>query len=435
MAQNVVWIRLEDKTRAKKFPIVDGNTNHDLDDLAAELCKKGRLQTLKIDPDDLEFFGDYDKIVVNAKLVNAPTQITLVHNTGAWKNLLIKTNERYPTTQDEVIYFVDQATKKKVIDDDFTFFDVVKKTKLNSEDEIVLDLAVKIEGKKAYGDWTAKEVLHDLLKDRYKKLGDLSGLDIALTELTLVAIEENELGIQVSQAEEDQPTSSASGNKRAHSDDEEKGFVALLQEIADVFQNNVNKNEATSRNFINPFLIKGIKKVQSEYPEMFLSVEEEFNGTRGYGKLDYAVWYLSYAILVTEAKMNAIEAGIIQNLAQLYTASENLKRKRESPILSMIYGIVTTGTAWIFIRWKDASGSADVKYSKTFNCSFHGKMEEEKTILDIIVRILRSQAKELKENMEAEIGNRGKRVRVDSDTKFAEEKDDDAEKEGNNISK
>lgn len=37
-------------------------------------------------------------------------------------------------------------------------------------------------------------------------------------------------------------------------------------------------------------------------------------------------------------------------------------------------------------------------------------MEEEKTILEIIVRILRSQAKELKENMEAELGNRGKRA-------------------------
>ena len=56
-----LWIRLEDKNRATKFPIVDGNMSHDMDDLATELCKKGRLRTLKIDPADLEFFGDYDR--------------------------------------------------------------------------------------------------------------------------------------------------------------------------------------------------------------------------------------------------------------------------------------------------------------------------------------------------------------------------------------
>ena len=60
MAQNadVVWIRLEDKPRATEF---SWNMNHNLDNLAAELCKKGRLRTLKIDPSDLQFFGEYDK--------------------------------------------------------------------------------------------------------------------------------------------------------------------------------------------------------------------------------------------------------------------------------------------------------------------------------------------------------------------------------------
>src|SRR4051794_36325195 len=61
MAQNVLWIRLEDKERAYKFPIADGNMSHDLDDIAAELCKKGRLKTLKIAPEDLQFLGDYDR--------------------------------------------------------------------------------------------------------------------------------------------------------------------------------------------------------------------------------------------------------------------------------------------------------------------------------------------------------------------------------------
>src|SRR5947199_9856740 len=61
MAQNVLFIRLEDKKGAYKFPIADANMSHDLIDLAAELCKTGRLRTLKVDPSDVEFFGDYDR--------------------------------------------------------------------------------------------------------------------------------------------------------------------------------------------------------------------------------------------------------------------------------------------------------------------------------------------------------------------------------------
>ena len=77
--------------------------------------------------------------------MNAPTETTLVHDTGAWQNLLIKTNGRYPTIRGQVIYFVDQATKEK-IDSALTFFEMVKNTKPNNQDQIVLDLAIKIEG-------------------------------------------------------------------------------------------------------------------------------------------------------------------------------------------------------------------------------------------------------------------------------------------------
>lgn len=61
MAQKVLWIRLEDKESATKYPITGGNMSHDLDDLAADLCKQGRLKTLKLARDDLQFLGDYDR--------------------------------------------------------------------------------------------------------------------------------------------------------------------------------------------------------------------------------------------------------------------------------------------------------------------------------------------------------------------------------------
>ncbi|RUO96071.1 hypothetical protein BC936DRAFT_142674 [Jimgerdemannia flammicorona] len=236
MAQNVLWIRLEDKKRAYKFPIADGNMSHDLDDLAAELCKKGRLKTLTVDPSDVEFFGDYDRtqydgdddgdgdgavavamvtamvanlflqhlsttdtsplvvryplsdksIIVNVKLVNSPTEITLAYDTGAWSNLLAKTKQNYSTLQLDgtQFYYVDQATKKKNIDNAYVF---EKKTKPNSEDEIVLDLTVRIEGmvdlepcKKAYGEWSVKDVLHELLLDQHKSIDAIPELDIGI---------------------------------------------------------------------------------------------------------------------------------------------------------------------------------------------------------------------------------------------------------------
>src|SRR5436305_2094562 len=55
MAQEVLWIRLEDIERANKFPITDENMSHDLDDFAKTLCKKGRLKTLRVAPHNVEF--------------------------------------------------------------------------------------------------------------------------------------------------------------------------------------------------------------------------------------------------------------------------------------------------------------------------------------------------------------------------------------------
>lgn len=237
----------------------------------------------------------------------------------------------------------------------------------------MLNLAIKIKGKTTCGDWTAKDAVRELLCDRYDRLQSLSGLDIG-----------SELGFQWTQTEESQLVK----NDRTHSREGGDQFVSLLQKVTNVFQNNVNTNEAKARNFINPFLVRGIKKVQSQYPKMGLSVEMEFSGDRGYGKLDYVVSYLSFAVLVTEAKMNAVEAGIAQNLAQLCTVFR-AKSKRKPQ--SMIYGIVTTGATWVFVRRKSPG---DVKYSKPFHCSLSGKMETEKTVPEIIVGILLAQAKE-----------------------------------------
>ncbi|CAG8648469.1 2634_t:CDS:2, partial [Paraglomus brasilianum] len=186
---------------------------------------------------------------------------------------------------------------------------------------------------KAYGKWTAVEVLRNLLHLDFDTLDNLDKLDI------------------------ENLSSSLSSEARTFllNEDEtaKKAFIENLKDIRDVFNGNVTINEATSRNFINPFIIKAVTRLQPTYPNMFLAVERAFSGSRGFGNLDYAVFFSTFAILVTEAKQYAIMAGLTQNLVQLHTASEKLKHKHDdSPVLSAVYGIVATGMTWLFVRWE-----------------------------------------------------------------------------------
>ncbi|CAG8643387.1 937_t:CDS:2, partial [Paraglomus brasilianum] len=228
----------------------------------------------------------------------------------------------------------------------------------------------------AYGKWTAVEVLRNLLHLDFDTLDNLDKLDI------------------------ENLSSSLSSEARTFllNEDEtaKKAFIENLKDIRGVFNGNVTKNEATTRNFINPFIIKAVSRLQTIYPTMFLAVEQAFSGSRGFGNLDYAVFFSTFAILVTEAKQHAIMAGLTQNLVQLHTASEKLKRKRDnSPVLSAVYGIVATGRTWIFVRWEGSPENPSVKISEEYVCSFKNEMINEINVLNIIITILTLQAAEL----------------------------------------
>jgi hypothetical protein len=101
-------------------------------------------------------------------------------------------------------------------------------------------------------------------------------------------------------------------------------FVDNLKKIASVFDHKINTNEATARNFINPFMVEAVYKVASKYPLTRLAVEDDFDGGRSIGRLDYVVYCQYFAVLVTEAKMSDMRKGITQNIAQLQTAAEVL---------------------------------------------------------------------------------------------------------------
>lgn len=63
-----------------------------------------------------------------------------------------------------------------------------------------------------------------------------------------------------------------------------------------------------------------------------------------------------FAVLVNEAKLEDFAKGIAQNIMQLHSASESLLGKRkleqtEFESSQQLFGIVTTGISWYFIRW------------------------------------------------------------------------------------
>ncbi|CAG8512006.1 7490_t:CDS:2, partial [Paraglomus occultum] len=143
--------------------------------------------------------------------------------------------------------------------------------------------------------------------------------------------------------------------------------VPLTPELQSCFVNTIDltscsfkykfSNGAMARCYINPFMHTTVCHVVSSHPSLVLSVEQDFDGSRGYGNLDYVVFCYELAIPVTVAELEKMPQGLTQNIVQLHTVAEQLlgKRKREEPSYDFdecntIYGIVTTGRVQ-FIRW------------------------------------------------------------------------------------
>ncbi|RUS13269.1 hypothetical protein BC937DRAFT_95590 [Endogone sp. FLAS-F59071] len=175
-------------------------------------------------------------------------------------------------------------------------------------------------------------------------------------------------------------------------------FIEILKLISEAFDGNIQNNEATSRNYINAFMHSAVRIINQHFKRKLLklTVENDLFGSLGFGKVDYAFLILLYAILVTEAKALEMPQGIAQNLVQLHTASEKLKRKRNNtPALPAVFGIVSTGRSWRFICWNTSPGKPVVQLSKEYICRFEGEMQDEMNVLQIISTILYIQAKEM----------------------------------------
>jgi len=102
-------------------------------------------------------------------------------------------------------------------------------------------------------------------------------------------------------------------------------FKKNLEMIATAFRHEITFNEATTRNYINPFMVEAVSAVREHHNFMHLVAKEQFDGSKGYGQLDYAILCNELVVIVTEAKTIEMQKGIAQNLAQLHSAVEVLQ--------------------------------------------------------------------------------------------------------------
>ncbi|RHZ46814.1 hypothetical protein Glove_606g185 [Diversispora epigaea] len=177
---------------------------------------------------------------------------------------------------------------------------------LNELKERVLDLKVQTKGKKAFGDWSLKEVASEIYNSDFDKLDIMRQFNIKDLPELIPQISKEEI----------------------------EKLVDQLKTKASAFKNRIDTNEGTSLNLMD---------------------------LEAMGNLDYVVEIQDVPILINEAKKQDREKGIAQNLVQVYTAAEKLlgKRKRDEQVDSnslphMMFGIVTMGYVWRFIRWSEA---------------------------------------------------------------------------------
>lgn len=143
---------------------------------------------------------------------------------------------------------------------------------------------------------------------------------------------------------------------------------------------------------ISVFLSLAVSHVQTcNDPSTRLRVKVELDGSRGYGVLDYGVYIQRIPVLVTETKPYESEKAVAQTLVQIHSFAESLLGKRKQSEQTM-FGIVTTGRSWRFIRWNGALKSQKTEIKQEYPCIFENDMKEAKKVVSYIVRVLQAQA-------------------------------------------
>ncbi|CAJ0633529.1 16486_t:CDS:2 [Entrophospora sp. SA101] len=124
-----------------------------------------------------------------------------------------------------------------------------------------------------------------------------------------------------------------------------------------------------------------------------LSMKIELEGSREYGPVDYMVVTVKILVLLCEAKAENMNKGTAQVLVQMHSAIEQqLDKHKHGQMEQAMFGIVTTGKLWRFVRWTGSLEEPTVHISEEYTCNFKGNMEPEKEMSRYIVQRLQAQA-------------------------------------------
>ncbi|CAG8449284.1 6786_t:CDS:2 [Scutellospora calospora] len=364
-----MWVLLEDHPGPHKLK-ADLLQVSDLEDFKDVL--KEKIQVLKnIEADDIEFLNHDDRntlipldiplkplaakimaikplvicylisdssILINFRFLLNTGKWRIPHSSGAWDFLRKKAKELFePLSTAEITFVVTRNSN---------------------------DLKIQIKGKKAFGDWTLKEVGSEIYKNTFTSMDSMRKLSL-----------------------EDFPELNPS-----FSDDEIAYFIKQLEDKVFAFNNKISTNEATP----------------------------EPDGSRGYGNLDYEVIIQDVPVLINEAKKQDMEKGIAQNLVQVYIAAETLlgKRKREKvdSLPPMMFGIVTMGYVWRFIRWSGTLQGPRTEITPEIVCNcIRNNYQEAKNVVSQIAHLLQAQSDILKKdnNQDKERDNKRHKLELD----------------------
>ena len=125
---------------------------------------------------------------------------------------------------------------------------------------------------------------------------------------------------------------------------------------------NINTEKARSEMIIAPMLIE-VRKILHRQISLFSGVEFQVDAALGLnGVCDYIiskstnqVYVSAPAVMIVEAKNENIKGGLAQCIAAMVAAQ--LFNDREGSGVTTVYGVVTTGTNWRFLKLE-----ADIVY-------------------------------------------------------------------------
>ncbi|RIB07769.1 hypothetical protein C2G38_2213432 [Gigaspora rosea] len=340
-----------------------------LDNNSTPLSPDTRLQTL-VDsttakaPLIVRYPLSNANIAVNFNYLRCSGKCKIPHTSGSLSLLREEVVGRFKELQTEEFYFFNDETKDE-IRNEYSFNFLVSQTELN-DNSYNLKLKVKVEGKKSYSDWDLKDVFKEILgQPDYVSLGDIPRFNV-----------------------DDLPPL-----EHPFSEGELKIFIEELRTTFNAFNKEFGTNEPTARVYINAFMKVAVCYIQDHINKSAkLSVEIPLDGSRGYGPVDYIVEIVRILVLLCEAKSEDMNKGTAQVLVQMHSAMERQLRKRKFQMEPTIFGIVTTGKLWRFVRWTGSLENPTVHITEEFTCNFLDNMELEKKVLRYIAQILQAQA-------------------------------------------